>query len=281
MDYQDFITTVEELAGIPREQAGPIACSTLNILAQRISKGELEDLAPRLPEQLRTCLQREGPTATFHVDEFLHRIETQLSAGQATGGQGSTDQGSTDRATAERVATAVLAALWTTVGPKEFKDIGSELPKDFGPLLEAATLEAPPPPGGEDPRFGRSLSLDEFLSQVAERTGLDRDQARTATEAVLEVLAMRVTAGQINDLKPFLPRELYAALDRGIARSRGRALPLSLDEFLKQISQREGVSQKKEALEHVRAVMAVLRESVGQKEFQDTNAQLPREYRTW
>jgi uncharacterized protein (DUF2267 family) len=266
MDYQGFITTVERLAGIPHDQAEPITRFTLSMLAQRISKGELEDLIPHLPPELRACLQREGPTATFGADEFLRRIEEQLGA---------------DRATAERAARAVLAALWTTVGPKEFNDMGAQLPKDFGPLLEAAMLEAPPRPGPEeDPRFGRALSFDEFIRQVAERAGIDRDQARKATEAVLEALAMRVTAGQINDLRPFLPRELHPALDRGTARSDGQALPLSLDEFVNEITQREGISRKKEALEHVRAVMAVLREAVGEKEFQDTNAQLPEEYRT-
>jgi uncharacterized protein (DUF2267 family) len=263
MDYQGFVTTVARLAGIPDGQAAPIACGTLSALAQRISKGELEDLAPRLPAQLRPCIQRDGPTATFHVDEFLRRIE---------------EGAGTDRPTAERVARAVLAALWATVGPKEFKDMASELPKDFEPLLEAAVREAPPGPGG--PRNHKGLSLDEFLDRVAQRTGLDREYARRATEAVLETLAMRVTAGQINDIRPFLPPELHPALDRGLARSEGRALPLSLDEFVAEVTQREGISRTKEASEHARAVMAVLREAVGEKEFQDTAAQLPQEYRT-
>jgi uncharacterized protein (DUF2267 family) len=266
MDYQGFITTVERLAGIPRDQSGPIACFTLSTLAQRISVGELEDLAPYLPPELRVCIQREGPVAIFDADEFLRRIEEKMGA---------------DRATAERVARAVLAALWTAAGPKEFTHMGAQLPKDFGPLLEAAELQAPPRPGPEqDPRFGQPMSYDEFIRQVAVRAVTDLDQARKATEAVLETLATRVTAGQINDLRPFLPRELHPALDRGIARSAGQALPLTLDEFVNQITAREGISGTKEATQHARAVMAVLRQAVGEKEFQDTNAQLPDEYRT-
>jgi uncharacterized protein (DUF2267 family) len=179
------------------------------------------------------------------------------------------------------VARAVLAAMWTAVGPKEYKDMSSELPRDFWPLLEAAMLEAPPPPGLEDPRGGgRGLSVEEFLDRVAELAGLDRDRARIATEAVLETLAARVTAGQIEDLALFLPRELHAALERGIARSHGQALPLSLDEFVGEVAQREGISRRKEAADHFRAVMAALREAVGEKEFQDTTAQLPEEYRS-
>jgi uncharacterized protein (DUF2267 family) len=113
---------------------------------------------------------------------------------------------------------------------------------------------------------------------VAERAGLDRDGARRATEAVLEVLALRVSAGQVEDLRPFLPYQLRPALDRGMNRSRGRALPLTLEEFIDRLTQREGVSEQ-EAPAHARAVLSALRDAVSEKEFHDTTAQLPREYR--
>jgi uncharacterized protein (DUF2267 family) len=264
VDYEYFIAVVEQRAGIPRDQVEPIVCFTLNTLAQRISKGEVEDLAQRLPQELRACMQYDGPQAAYHLDEFMRRIERQTGA---------------DRAGAERVARAVLATLWTAVGPKEFADMSSQLPGDFVPLLESAVLEAPPRPRDEEPPFVGTLSFDQFLDRVAERAGLDRDQARKASEAVLEALAMRVSAGQVEDLRPFLPYELRPALDRGLTRSRGEAMPLSLGEFVDKITQREGVSGQ-EAPAHARAVLAVLREAVGEKEFQDTTAQLPREYRT-
>jgi uncharacterized protein (DUF2267 family) len=262
MDYQYFVDSVVERTGIPRDQAEPIICFTLNTLAQRVSAGQAEDMATRLPPELRPCMAHEGPIATFHLDEFMRRIEKQMGA---------------DRATAEPVARAVLATLWTAVGPKEFADMSSQLPGDFVPLLEAAIPDAPPRPRDEEPPFVGTLSFDEFLARVAERAGLSRDGARKATEAVLEVLAMRVSAGQVDDLRPFLPYELRPALDRGLTRSRGEAMPMPLDEFVNKIMQREGVSGP-EAPAHARAVLAVLREAVGEKEFQDTTAQLPREY---
>ncbi|GII25670.1 DUF2267 domain-containing protein [Planosporangium mesophilum] len=262
MNYDYFIASVAERARIPRDQAEPIACFTLNTLAQRISSGQAADLAGRLPQELRPCVAHEGPIATFHLEEFMRRIEKQMGA---------------DRPTAERVARAVLATLWTAVGPKEFADMASQLPGDFVPLLESAILEAPPRPRDEEPPFHGSLSYDDFIARVAERAGLDREGARKATEAVLEVLAMRVSAGQVEDLRPFLPYELRPALDRGLTRSRGEAMPMSLDEFVNKITQREGVSGQ-EAPAHARAVLSVLREAVGDKEFQDTTAQLPREY---
>jgi uncharacterized protein (DUF2267 family) len=130
----------------------------------------------------------------------------------------------------------------------------------------------------EEPPFVGELPLDAFLDRVAERAGLDRDGARRATEAVLEVLALRVSAGQVEDLRPFLPYELRPALDRGMNRSRGRALPLTLEEFIDRLTQREGVSEQ-EAPAHARAVLSALRDAVSEKEFHDTTAQLPREYR--
>jgi uncharacterized protein (DUF2267 family) len=264
MEYQSFIALVEQRAGIPRDRAESVTCLTVNMLARRISKGEAEDLARRLPTELRPCAQHEGPVARFHLDEFLRRIETELG---------------TDRAVAERVARAVLAALWTTVGPKEFADMRSQLPGDFVPLLEAAVAEAPPLPRADVPPFAGHISFDEFLRRVADRAGLDRAGARRATEAVLEVIAMRVTAGQVDDLEPYLPPDLHDALNSGIARSGGRALPMSIEAFLDAITQREGGGVSRErAAAHTRAVLSVLREAVGENEFLDTVAQLPADY---
>jgi uncharacterized protein (DUF2267 family) len=123
MDYQHFITMIKERAHVPEEDPERLACTTLHTLAQRISKGEAEDLAVRLPEQLQRCIEHEGPREQFDVDEFIQRIAETLGV---------------DRSTAEQNARAVLAALWRAVGPKEFDDMRSELPKDFGPLLDDA-----------------------------------------------------------------------------------------------------------------------------------------------
>jgi uncharacterized protein (DUF2267 family) len=262
MDHQGVIATVQQRTQLPAEQAERAACVTLHTLAQRISVGEAEDLAQRLPEELRPCLEAGGPQEKFHLDEFLRRIEKQLEV---------------DRPTAERVARAVFATLWSAVGEGEFNAVRSQLPGDFAPLLLAAEAEAPGPSLKDLPFVG-SLSSEEYLNRVAERAGIDRDQAGRAAEAVLEALAMRVSAGQIEDLAPFLPAELRPALERGLARSRGRAMRLTLDAFLDEVKELEGVSRG-DATAHARAVLAVLREAVGEKEFHDTTEQLPDEFR--
>lgn len=261
MDYRGFITTVEREAGIPDdEEAERAACLTLHTLAQRISAGEAEDLAERLPEELRSCVVPDGPPERFHLDEFIRRIEEQLGA---------------DRTTAERTARGVFSALWSAVGPDEFDDMRAQLPRDFEPLLASATGEVPRrrPPEPATP----AVTIDEFLDRVAERTGLDRDGARRAAEAVLEVLSRRITGGQVEDLEVVLPPELRPAMERG-RRGQGTGVPLSLDEFIDRVARLEGVDRAK-ATQHARAVLQVVREVAGQKEWHDTLAQLPGEYR--
>ncbi|GAA1800406.1 DUF2267 domain-containing protein [Planosporangium flavigriseum] len=264
MNYETFILSVEQLAQLPHEQAEQFTCTTLNTLLQRVSQGQAEDIAARLPVQLRRCALHQGPQATYDLDGYLNRLENLLGV---------------DRSTAERVTRAVLATLWTAVGPKEFADMQAQLPGEFVSLIEAAVAQAPPRPREDEPPFRGPVSLDGFISRVAERAGLDTERAKRAAESVLEVLAMRVTDGQLEDMRPFLPYELRPALDRGLTRSRGRALPLSLDAFVEEITKREGVSRA-EAEQHARAVLSVLHDVVGDKEFSDTISQLPVEYRT-
>ncbi|NMI01723.1 DUF2267 domain-containing protein [Pseudonocardia acidicola] len=262
MDYEDFLNTLQQVAGISGEQAEHVACFTLQLLARRISKGEAEDLAPRLPEELRSCIEYPGPREKYHLDDFLQRMQQYLAA---------------DRPTAEKAAKGIFAALWRAVGTREFADMRAQLPGDFQPLLDDAITSASAPPL-EDEQPPARFSLRDFLDRITQR-GVERDRALQAAEAVLEVLAMRITGGEVEDLIPLVPRELRPALRRGVARTEGRGSRMSLPEFLDEIAEREGVSRDV-ALQHARAVLAVLHESIGDEEFSDTVAQLPREYRS-
>jgi uncharacterized protein (DUF2267 family) len=121
------------------------------------------------------------------------------------------------------------------------------------------------------------MSPDEFRRRVAERAGLDAEGARRATDAVLVTLAERIAGGEVEDLIARLPVELHAPLREGDALSHGAARRMSLDDFLRRIAEREGVTPA-EARRHARAVFATLREAVGEREFLDVSAQLPLEY---
>jgi uncharacterized protein (DUF2267 family) len=258
LDYDDFIAIVAERAHASTAEAQRAACATLRTVAERLTAGEAEDVAERLPAGLRACLDAAGAYQPFHADEFLRRVA--LRAGL-------------DRTTAERDARAAFVALRRAVGPDEFTDLRSELPRDFEPLLDDALREPVAPPAGEE----AVMTAEEFVGRVADQAGLDRQRARRAAEAVLEVLAYRISAGQVEDLERRLPVELQGALERGKLQRRP-ARPLSLDTFLELIADREGVDRG-QAAEHARAVLDVLREALGEDEFQDTTAQLPGEYR--
>jgi uncharacterized protein (DUF2267 family) len=263
--YEDFVETVAERAELPGADAQRAACATLATLAERLSTGEVEDLAEHLPVELRACLDEAAAHEAFPVDEFLRRVAQRADL---------------DDATARRAARALFIALGRAVGPEELHDVRSELPKDFDPLLDQALREVPDFVLG-DIEGEPAVTLDAFLDRVAQLGGLggDHELALRAAEAVLEVLAIRITGGQVEDLAPRLPPELRPALARGLAAAGRAARPLSATEFVEQVQRREDVT-KGEATQHIRAVMQTLREAVGEDEYRDTVAQLPDEYRT-
>jgi uncharacterized protein (DUF2267 family) len=252
MQYAPFVATVEQVGGLRREDAERAIEATLRTLAERITRGEAEDVAALLPKEVRQFLTSTREEAeTFGLDEFYRRVA---------------EREGVDRRAAAAHARAVFVALGVAVAPGELRDMASQLPREYEPLLQAAGV-------------GRRRAAREpydLALRVAELAGVDREQARKATEAVLETLAVRISAGEVEDLMKEIPRNLHPALERGLRESRD-ARKMSVDEFLDHIAEREGISRE-EALEHTRAVFAALRELVTGREFSDMAAQLPGEY---
>jgi uncharacterized protein (DUF2267 family) len=249
VDYDQFLAVVEQQADLGREAAEQATRAVLQTLAERIAQGEARDLADELPAELAPWLFTDGDAEGFHADEFLRRVA---------------DRENVDMATAQRHTRAVLTAIARSVSEDEYHDMVAELPRDFDPLLpEGPAVEV--------------LSVEQFLQAVADRAGLDPQAARRATDAVLETLAERISGGEVADLVDELPRELQPALDRGNALSHGAARKMSLEDFVRHVAEREGVTPE-EAREHARAVFATLREAVSEKEYLDTVDQLPDEY---
>jgi uncharacterized protein (DUF2267 family) len=257
-DYEQFITTIQHKARVSWDEAELAARSTLETLAEWLSAGEARDIARQLPGDLGKWLASSDGAQPFHADEFLRRVA---------------EREGIDLETAESHARAVFIALGRVVSHQELEDMAAELPTDFLPLIAPAEAEA----DRLDP--DEVVPAEEFVSRVADRSGLDEDHARRATEAVLEALAERIAGGEVDDLVAQLPADLRPALERGNERTGGKAQRMSLDEFAERVAELEGVSTD-DAREHAQAVLKTLREAISEKEFDDLFAELPDEFRS-
>ena len=249
VEYERFLSIVEQGTGLGRDAARHATRVTLETLAERISRGEARDLAEQLPPELAPWIATQQDAQAFGVDEFIRRVAAREQV---------------DLDTAERHARVVFAALGQAVSADELADLLSELPREFAPLL----------PRG--PHVD-AVTADKLVRRVAERAVLDEGRAWEITETVLETLAERIAGGEVEDLLVHLPVHLHPALRRGNAASGGKAVRRSADEFVERVAEREGVGLE-EARAHVRAVLTTLRETIPADEFADVLAQLPREY---
>jgi uncharacterized protein (DUF2267 family) len=256
--YERFITTIEQRTGVGWDRAERAARAVLETLGERISGGQARDLARDLPGDVRRWLldSATGDAEAFDATEFVRRVA---------------EREGVDTDTAERHARAVFIAVARLVRSSEFEDMAAELPKDYRALIGEALGRR------RDPAEYEVVPQDEFLDRVGGRAGLDPAAAERAAEAVLETLGERIAGGEADDIASVLPGPLRGALERGSERTRGKAQRMSLDEFVGRIADREGVAWE-EALEHVRAVFATLREALPPKEWSDLLDELPRGY---
>ena len=261
-NHPELVSIVEREAQLPREQAERALRATLKTLGERLSGGEARDLAEDLPASVAAELHDGERAEPFDIGEFLRRVGEREGVGD-------------DEARAH--ARAVFAALGFVIRPQEIRDMAAQLPKDYAPLVEAAMHPIAAPPR-EPPVPTHTWSMEKILERVGQRAEIDAAAARRATEATLETLAERISAGQARDLAGWLPRDLRPPVERAVRAKGEEPEPFSLDEFVRRVAEREGAGPET-AREHARAVLLTLRESVSHKEFADTLAQLPREYR--
>jgi uncharacterized protein (DUF2267 family)/HSP20 family molecular chaperone IbpA len=241
MNYDEFLSLVGRQTGLSEEAAERAVRATLVTLAERLSSGEARQLAAELPGELLGWLYTQEGPEPFDADEFLRRVARREGV---------------DIETADWHARVVFTVLRRAASPAEIADVSAELPEDLRALL----WNVPVMPG------------DAFLERVADQAGLDRDGARRATEAVLESLAERIAAGDVQDLIARLPVSLHEPLKRGLAHSSTAARTMPPEVFLERVAEREGVPQE-QAQAHTQAVFTALREAVPE-EFFDIAAQL-------
>jgi uncharacterized protein (DUF2267 family) len=122
MTQSTFIDKVAEQAGVSADLAARLTQATLRTFAERITAGEAEDLAARMPDGLGSYLRGGGEKpANYSFDDFMRLISERA----------------VDRETAERAACAVLQAMHKAVGDQEFEDAMSQLPKYLQQLAQS------------------------------------------------------------------------------------------------------------------------------------------------
>lgn len=110
---------------------------------------------------------------------------------------------------------------------------------------------------------------------VAERSGLSREESADITWAVLEGLADQLSDGEARRLAldfPYLAERLQAS-----GRRTKEARPVRVHDFIRQVSQRTGLTDE-DASSGAGAVLAALREGLGEEAYRHLVGQLPAQY---
>ncbi|MFI5486241.1 DUF2267 domain-containing protein [Micromonospora echinaurantiaca] len=126
MNYDTFIDQVAQRTRTPSERAVALTRATLETLAERLTGGEVLDLAVQLPKPLQLVLKPSPRTESadrFGGAEFVARVA--LRAG-------------VDEPAARDGARAVFVTLREAISGGEFDDVVAQLPRDYRELVEPA-----------------------------------------------------------------------------------------------------------------------------------------------
>jgi|YelNatPaOPRAMG01_1025707.scaffolds.fasta_scaffold258485_1 uncharacterized protein (DUF2267 family) len=116
------------------------------------------------------------------------------------------------------------------------------------------------------------MTKDEFLNAVQERLNLaDKDEAETAVRSVLAATADRLTPEEANDLASQLPHELAEF----IRRRPGGVQKMDYDTYIARIQHDLDLADPAQAERVARGVLSVVRDAVGEGEWQDVVSQMP------
>ena len=259
MEYDEIIGVIQQAAGgISRVTAERSAQATLQTLAERLPRGEAMHILRELPAEIKPWIYTETDAEALDIDEFLDRVAKR--------------EGS-DLEAALPYACAVFFALGRALSREAVAHLAASLPQTFAPLLAEAQN-----------RYLELMPAAVFWSRVGQRLGIDDAAARQVTDAVLETLAERIAAGQVEDLIAELDPLLHPPLERGAASAGPAARRMPVDEFLRRVAIREGAPVDEARLfeddfEQVRAVFETLAEAVSTEEWFDVTVELSADYR--
>ncbi|WP_274564512.1 DUF2267 domain-containing protein [Streptomyces spiramyceticus] len=123
MRYDEFLARVRERGEYAnQDEAAQVTAAVLQVLAHRITPGEVKDLASQLSGPLKEALEINGDrrAESYGVEEFCRRI------GERTGAH---------TRTAQWDASAVLSTLADAVSPGELNQVISQLPSGYAVLF--------------------------------------------------------------------------------------------------------------------------------------------------
>ncbi|GGM39922.1 hypothetical protein GCM10011608_25900 [Micromonospora sonchi] len=126
MDYDTFVDQVARRTGTSSQRAVELIRATLATLAERLTGGEVLDLAVQLPEPLRPPLRPTPDTEAaqrFGAAEFVARVALRSSV---------------EEPAARDVTGAVFTTLREAVTGGEFDELVVRLPRDYRDLVEPA-----------------------------------------------------------------------------------------------------------------------------------------------
>ncbi|RKN51136.1 DUF2267 domain-containing protein [Micromonospora endolithica] len=133
MRFPLFVDAVSRRSGLPTAQAAVVSRAVLQTMVDRMTGGDVADLAGDLPDETGAYLAEpgpgalDGPAGAGGPTEFLRRV------GERAG---------VDDETARVGAAAVLVTLREAVTVEEFREMVAQLPRDF----DGMTQPIPRPP---------------------------------------------------------------------------------------------------------------------------------------
>ena len=234
--------------------------AVVETMAEHLSDDQRRELASRLPKAVRPWLDQPGDGEQLRHAAFLHRVAEREGISLA-------HHDRVGLKTAERHTRAVFEVVRLVLPPDEVDALADRLPEEARKLLRPSQRRPRP-----------VVTADAFVERVAAVCSVDREQALRASEAVLETLAERLPAGEVDDLEALLPGEFHPALELGKLHTGGKASRFDLEEFVGGVADRVGTTSRSDALDATCCVFATLRETLPRQELDDILAALPREY---
>ena len=124
MQDDDLYEAIRDRGGMDSaEDARDAATATLHTLGQRITRGEAEDLADHLPDELAGAVAGAGEEAEqFGPKEFVDRVSDR--------------EDQADQEAAQRHVRAVMETLSVRVNRTQWRDVREQLPQEYAALYE-------------------------------------------------------------------------------------------------------------------------------------------------